>query len=75
MKLMDRRVKIVCTIGPSSMNEETLTNLIVEGLNVARVLKLTENDTIATGLVGGNIGKFIISELDKEGIKNDFLNF
>ena len=44
-----------------------------KGLNVSRVLKLSGNDTIATGFVGGNIGNFILEELNKEDIKNDFI--
>jgi pyruvate kinase len=32
-----RKAKIVCTIGPSSANEETITALIRNGMNVARL--------------------------------------
>lgn len=32
-----RRTKIICTIGPSSQNEETLTKMIEAGMNVARL--------------------------------------
>ena len=31
------RTKIVCTLGPSTANEETLRGLIEAGMNVARV--------------------------------------
>ena len=44
-----------------------------KGLNVSRVLKLSGNDLIATGFVGGNIGNFIVEELNKNDIKNDFV--
>lgn len=32
-----RKTKIICTIGPSSENEETLTKMIEAGMNVARL--------------------------------------
>ncbi len=32
-----RRTKIVCTIGPSSENKETLTKMMLAGMNVARM--------------------------------------
>ena len=32
-----RKTKIVCTLGPSTDNEEVLKNLMLEGMNVARI--------------------------------------
>lgn len=32
-----RKTKIICTIGPASDNEETLTNMCLAGMNVARL--------------------------------------
>ncbi len=32
-----RKTKIICTIGPASQNEETLTQMILAGMNVARL--------------------------------------
>ena len=32
-----RKTKIICTIGPACNNEETLTRLCMEGMNVARL--------------------------------------
>jgi len=32
-----RKTKIVCTIGPASQNEETLTRMCLAGMNVARI--------------------------------------
>ncbi len=32
-----RKTKIICTIGPASENEETLTQMCLEGMNVARL--------------------------------------
>ena len=32
-----RKTKIICTIGPSSENEETLTQMCLAGMNVARL--------------------------------------
>ena len=31
-----RKTKIICTIGPASENEETLRELMLAGMNVAR---------------------------------------
>ncbi|MBQ9115659.1 MAG: hypothetical protein IJY04_01405 [Clostridia bacterium] len=32
-----RKTKIICTLGPSSSNEETLTRMCLAGMNVARL--------------------------------------
>ncbi len=32
-----RKTKIICTIGPASNNEDTLTNMVLAGMNVARL--------------------------------------
>ena len=32
-----KRTKVVCTIGPASENEETLTKLAEAGMNIARL--------------------------------------
>ena len=37
MELLSRRTKIVCTIGPSVNTEEGIENLLLAGMNVARV--------------------------------------
>lgn len=44
-----------------------------KGINVSRVLKQLGGDILATGIVGGFTGKYFISKLEKDGIKNDFL--
>jgi len=36
-KSMEKKTKIVCTIGPASENKETLTKLVNEGMNIARL--------------------------------------
>lgn len=43
-----------------------------KGLNVTRVLHLMEAEVTATGLIGGNIGKFVTDQLDETGISHDF---
>lgn len=43
-----------------------------KGLNVARVLSLLGTDVIATGLLGGHLGAYILDVLDQEGVKHDF---
>ena len=37
MQLPDHKTKIVCTIGPASSSEEVLKELIISGMNVARL--------------------------------------
>ncbi len=44
-----------------------------KGINVSRVLTRLGTPTLATGLLGGPTGEFIIRELDHEGVKNDFV--
>lgn len=44
-----------------------------KGLNVARVIKLMNEDVIATGILGGAIGEFIEKELKKSNIPSEFL--
>lgn len=43
-----------------------------KGLNVARVLHTLDVNVLATGFVGGYIGKCIVQELNKQGLPNDF---
>ena len=43
-----------------------------KGINVSRVLKTLGTDTLATGLVAGHAGGFILSSLDAEGVSHDF---
>lgn len=44
-----------------------------KGLNVARVVKQMGEDVLATGVLGGNIGDYIVQELTKSDIANNFL--
>lgn len=44
-----------------------------KGINVSQVLKKLEIKTKATGFQGGMAGGFIIDQLNKEGIRNDFI--
>ncbi|MGG1676218.1 tagatose-6-phosphate kinase [Neobacillus sp. NRS-1170] len=43
-----------------------------KGLNVARVVKQMGEDVLATGVIGGTIGDYIIQELTKSDIGNHF---
>ncbi len=43
-----------------------------KGLNVTKVIKLANEEVIATGLLGGNLGNFIINQLDSMDIKHQF---
>lgn len=44
-----------------------------KGLNVARVAHLLGEPVLASGFVGGHNGEFIRQELDKQGIRHDFV--
>ncbi|WP_066387896.1 tagatose-6-phosphate kinase [Neobacillus mesonae] len=44
-----------------------------KGLNVARVIKQMGEDVLATGVLGGTIGDYIVRELMKSEIANHFL--
>ncbi|WHZ04006.1 tagatose-6-phosphate kinase [Neobacillus sp. YX16] len=44
-----------------------------KGLNVARVIAQMEEKVLATGVLGGTIGDYIVQELNKSHISNDFL--
>lgn len=44
-----------------------------KGLNVARVIKQMGEGVVTTGVLGGTIGDYIIQELLKDRIENDFL--
>lgn len=44
-----------------------------KGLNVARVIAQMDEVVLATGVLGGTIGEYIIQELNKVNIPNDFL--
>ncbi|MFD3445945.1 tagatose-6-phosphate kinase [Microbacteriaceae bacterium 4G12] len=44
-----------------------------KGLNVARVVAQMEEAVLATGVLGGTIGEYIMQELNKSNIPNDFL--
>ncbi|MCH6267252.1 tagatose-6-phosphate kinase [Neobacillus citreus] len=44
-----------------------------KGLNVARVIKQLGENVLATGVLGGTIGDYIIQELTKAEIENNFL--
>ncbi|CAM3906948.1 tagatose-6-phosphate kinase [Mesobacillus zeae] len=44
-----------------------------KGLNVARVTAQMEEAVMATGVLGGTIGDYIVQELNKSNIPNDFL--
>ena len=45
-----------------------------KGINVSIVCKELDNDTVATGFIGGFTGEFIRSELEKKGVKHNFVS-
>lgn len=57
------------------VNRSSSTTLIAggKGINVSRLLKKLNRDSICLGYVGGATGSFIIDELKKEKIKSDFI--
>jgi tagatose 6-phosphate kinase len=44
-----------------------------KSVNVARVLHTLGDDVLATGFLGGDTGKFYRSDLDRAGIRHDFV--
>lgn len=44
-----------------------------KGINVSRIIKLLGGDILATGIVGGFTGKLFLKKLNKNSIKNNFL--
>lgn len=44
-----------------------------KGLNVSRVIKQMDGDLIASGILGGSLGAYIIDQLNEEGVPNRFL--
>ncbi|WP_423799816.1 tagatose-6-phosphate kinase [Neobacillus sp. SAB-20_R2A] len=44
-----------------------------KGLNVTRVIKQLGEDVLATGVLGGTIGEYIVQELEKAEIESKFL--
>ena len=57
-----RKTKIICTIGPSSDNEETLKELMQAGMDVARIN--FSHGTHEESLQTGNSIKKVRDELD-----------
>lgn len=54
--------------------EKVLKTAGGKGLNVARVIRQLGEEVLATGVLGGTIGDYIIRELTKSDIRNDFLH-
>lgn len=44
-----------------------------KGLNVSRVIKQMDGELIASGILGGSLGTYIVDQLAKEGVPNRFL--
>ncbi|MFD9626608.1 tagatose-6-phosphate kinase [Peribacillus muralis] len=44
-----------------------------KGLNVARVIAQMEEEVLSTGVLGGTIGNYMVQQLNKSNIPNDFL--
>ncbi len=51
---MDRRAKIVCTLGPATSSEEAITSLIEAGMNVAR-MNFSHGDYADHKIVHGHV--------------------
>ncbi len=45
-----------------------------KGLNVAKVAKISGEDVIATGFVGGHAGAYVEDMLNEQGVSNDFVH-
>lgn len=60
-------------VGGTVMRVATVRNTAGgKGLNVARVVKISGSDVVATGLVGGYNGQYLESLLEADGIASDF---
>ncbi|MEI8348973.1 MAG: 1-phosphofructokinase family hexose kinase [Candidatus Omnitrophota bacterium] len=60
-------------LGRDHREEELHVSAGGKGVNVSRSLAILGEPTLATGIVGGHTGKYLIAQLTKEGIRNDFL--
>ncbi|QGQ97135.1 1-phosphofructokinase [Paenibacillus psychroresistens] len=60
-------------LGASHRATEVFAEAGGKGINVARTLLELGADPYAMGFLGGNNGSFIQDELDKQGIKHDFI--
>jgi tagatose 6-phosphate kinase len=75
---MNPSVDISYPLGEFKLNdvnrvEKVLKTAGGKGLNVARVVKQMRAKVLATGVLGGTMGEYIIQELTKSNIPNDFL--
>lgn len=60
------------SVGSLNRVQQTHVNVGGKGINVSMTLKKLGIDSLAMGIVGGETGKIILSELEKEGIRHDF---
>lgn len=63
------------TVGGDHRLQHTTSMPAGKGINVSRILHRLKIPTLATGFLGGHVGRLIESELSKEGVPNDFLWF
>ena len=62
-----------CTIGSINRVSSIKVDAGGKGINVSKVIKSLEGESIALGALAGSTGEFIKSYLDDEKIKNDFI--
>lgn len=60
-------------IGTTNRTSEALKMVGGKGINSARVSTILGQETIAIGFVGGANGDYILNDLKKDNIENDFL--
>lgn len=62
-------------VKPDGVNRAKLVADYASGksLNVARVLHTLRKDSVATGFVGGSRGRMLRADLDRAGIRHDFV--
>jgi len=71
---LDKTVKVPnFKAGLDHRTEGLYVNAGGKGINVSRALNILGSPNLATGILGGRTGEWIIEELKKEKIKNDFL--
>ncbi|WP_291258846.1 1-phosphofructokinase [Fusobacterium sp.] len=61
------------TLGNVNRTKEIEKNAGGKGINVSRIINILGGDILATGIIGGFIGKLFLKKLNENSIKNNFL--
>lgn len=71
-----QRTMTFARLNVNDVNRATVVRQFASGksVNAARVLHTIGEDCVATGLLGGDSGKFMREDLDRSGIAHDFVD-